>query len=150
MSHRHFKLYTSLASDATIACNMSHSTDQLAFNHTDARHEEENFWKHGTRRQIRSTGASNWTQFTHPYVQKTNNSTGKLKEDRILDSQTTKQGTPWRQINNGHNPGLEGTKVNLASTRLRRRGCQAQRSRWHRRMGIQDNGATNGITRPNN
>ncbi|KER28562.1 hypothetical protein T265_04610 [Opisthorchis viverrini] len=66
---------------------------------TETRDTEENFWRHGTPRQIRSTGTSHWIQFTHLYVQKTNTSTGTLMEERLLDSQTKTRRTPWSQIN---------------------------------------------------
>ncbi|KER23033.1 hypothetical protein T265_14728, partial [Opisthorchis viverrini] len=56
---------------------------------------------------------------------KTNISTGSLKKDRILDSQTTKRGTPRSEINKGHKPDLRRTKVTPKSTRLRRRGMRS-------------------------
>ncbi|KER32514.1 hypothetical protein T265_01392 [Opisthorchis viverrini] len=104
-------------------------------------------------RQVQSTGASNWIQFTHLYVQKTNIATGTLKEDRIMDSRRKKQGTPRSQINKGHKPELGRTKVTPTSTRLRRRGMPSSKVthntlRAHSCRATRRKHEDRGVTRP--
>ncbi|KER24977.1 hypothetical protein T265_07483 [Opisthorchis viverrini] len=127
------------------------------FCHTETRDTDENFWKHGNPRQIRPTGASNWIQFTQLYVHLnrntqggpnigfTNEETTNWSESNQIRTKRTKiifnidQTTTDKEDKDHfqHRPDYDGE------------GCQAQRSRGHRRLRRRDNRTTNGSSRPN-